>query len=411
VEQRVDKLEQVPRYLLSALARFSASSDRPADVLDALLDRALETSTYPPHSFGAFNLVSGFGQAERLVDALKVCEESLADARDRGATVELANLTALHAELLYRMGELATAAAECRWVISNWRRPRDPEIAVATLVSCLVDQDELSEAQRELDRAMKPPDDNDISVIQFLPGAVHLYTHQARYQEALDACMRIGVACDRLHMIERNNHGWRGEAAIVLYLLGREDEARALSHEELSLAQTFYRPRAMGRALRACGLSCSGAERVQLLGSAVEMLERTPARLELAQCLLDHGMALRQAGRRHEARSALERAMDTVHACGARRLTRQAREELLVLGAKPRRAALTGPESLTPAELRVAMLAAEGISNRDIAQRLFISLKTVEVHLTRTYEKLQVDGRTGIAAALRPSTDVAASRS
>jgi DNA-binding CsgD family transcriptional regulator len=76
-----------------------------------------------------------------------------------------------------------------------------------------------------------------------------------------------------------------------------------------------------------------------------------------------------------------------------------AREELLASGARPRRAALTGIAPLTPSELRVARLAAEGLKNREIAEALFVSRKTVDYHLHHIYEKLDV-ARDGLAEAL-----------
>jgi DNA-binding NarL/FixJ family response regulator len=75
-------------------------------------------------------------------------------------------------------------------------------------------------------------------------------------------------------------------------------------------------------------------------------------------------------------------------------------EELLVAGAKPRRRRISGPDSLTPAERRVATAAAGGATNREIAQNLFVSLRTVEMHLTNTYRKLGASSRTELATAI-----------
>ena len=94
------------------------------------------------------------------------------------------------------------------------------------------------------------------------------------------------------------------------------------------------------------------------------------------------------------------RAQDLAQRTGAQLLAQRAREELLAAGARPRRVAITGPDSLTSAERRVAGLAAAGLSNRQIAQHLFITLATVETHLRHAFGKLSVTSRTGLPARL-----------
>ena len=86
--------------------------------------------------------------------------------------------------------------------------------------------------------------------------------------------------------------------------------------------------------------------------------------------------------------------------CGARRIANQARAELIAAGAKPRRDAITGRDALTAGELRVARLAAEGLTNREIAQALFITTKTAKAHLRSVYRKLEITRRGQLANAL-----------
>jgi len=195
---------------------------------------------------------------------------------------------------------------------------------------------------------------------------------------------------------------WRAEAALVQALLGDTREARRLAGEQLELARAFGRPRprTLGISLRACGLIEAGAAGLGLLGEAVKTLERSQSPLELARALSDYGAALRRAGRRVQARVQLERALDVAHHCGARRIANQARSELIAAGAKPRRDAITGRDALTAAELRVARLAAEGLTNREIAQALFITTKTAKGHLSHVYRKLDVTRRGQLADAL-----------
>jgi DNA-binding CsgD family transcriptional regulator len=112
------------------------------------------------------------------------------------------------------------------------------------------------------------------------------------------------------------------------------------------------------------------------------------------------GAALRRANRRVAARDHLRRAVELATICGAASLAARAERELLATGARPRRVALSGVESLTPSERRVAELAAEGPTNREIAQALFVTQRTVEVHLTSIYRKLAINSRSQLAAAL-----------
>ena len=127
------------------------------------------------------------------------------------------------------------------------------------------------------------------------------------------------------------------------------------------------------------------------------MLERAPAPLELAHALVDLGAALRAAGQRTGAREALSRGLELATTCDAAPLAERAYQELRLTGARPRRPARSGVAALTPTELRIARLAAEGATNPTIAQQLFITTKTVEWHLTNAYRKLGTRSRDQLA--------------
>ncbi len=193
---------------------------------------------------------------------------------------------------------------------------------------------------------------------------------------------------------------WRSPAALALLQLGEQDEAGRLTSEELELARTWGTPRALGAALRAAGLVEGGQQGLALLREAVEVLTDSPAKLEQAKARTELGAALRRANRRSEAREQLRHALELATICGATSLAARAESELLATGARPRRIALSGVESLTPSERRVAEMAAEGPTNREIAQALFVTQRTVEVHLTSIYRKLAISSRAQLAAAL-----------
>ncbi len=117
---------------------------------------------------------------------------------------------------------------------------------------------------------------------------------------------------------------------------------------------------------------------------------------------------LRRRNRRTEARELLREALDAAHRAGAKRLAEQAETELRATGARPRRVVLTGLESLTASERRIAELAGGGLTNREIAQTLFVTARTVEGHLTSVFRKLQLDSRDELPAALAEGSPVPA---
>ena len=131
------------------------------------------------------------------------------------------------------------------------------------------------------------------------------------------------------------------------------------------------------------------------------MLSGADDRLEHARTLVELGCAaIRRANHRAAARQPLREGLDLADRCGATRLAERARAELLTAGAKPRRTALTGIAALTASERRVAELAANGLSNPEIAQALFVTLNTVEGHLRHVCQKLSLTSRQQLPVAL-----------
>jgi DNA-binding CsgD family transcriptional regulator len=193
---------------------------------------------------------------------------------------------------------------------------------------------------------------------------------------------------------------WRSAAACAWAALGETAAARELVDEALALTRSFGTAAPVGVALRARAVLEPAAARVETLEEAVELLGRSQARLEHAHALCDLGTALRHARSPKDAREPLRVALDESTRCGAIALARRAHGELLAAGARPRHAALFGRDALTPAERRAVQLAADGLTNRQIAQTLFVTTKTVETHLARAYHKLDVRSRRELAAAL-----------
>lgn len=188
--------------------------------------------------------------------------------------------------------------------------------------------------------------------------------------------------------------------AASLAARGERDEALELVDADLEVARAAGMRGAEGVALRIRGRVVGGDEGIDLGREAVATLRETPLLLDTAWALHDLGAAQRRAGRRADARETLREGLDLADRIEAPRVARLLREELAAAGARPRRRALTGPASLTPSERRVADLAAQGLSNREIAETLFVTRKTVELHLGHAYGKLGIKTRTQLPEAL-----------
>lgn len=220
---------------------------------------------------------------------------------------------------------------------------------------------------------------------------------QARLARTVEAADAAGAVWRAYGIDNPGLSSWRNARSLALFAAGDVAAAAETAREDLGIAERWGCARAHGRSLRTLGQITSSAV---LLRQSVEILEGSPARLELAYSLAALGAFRRRAGQRRDARDPLHRALDLAEVCGAAPLVQQVRTELRTAGFRPRRDRLTGVDALTPSERRVAELAADGASNRDVAQHLFITTKTVEVHLTSAYRKLGVNRRVELAKAL-----------
>ena len=395
---RLDALADPPVYLFGTLAYYAARMNRAAEA-EELAKRALACEPYPPPFNVCTVLIITLILTECYEALQRLCEDLLAAARRRGAMQELVGISVLRAWASSECGALADAEADARWALER-AEGIFPMRAVSEVIQVLIERDELESAESMLDQFADPRASRSVNVTRFLIARGWLRVAQGRLRKALDDFLESGERCARLGAVMQSSAPWRAEAALVYAALGNSGEARRLAGEQLELAREFGRPRTLGISLRACGLIEGGESGLELLRQAVNTLEGSQSPLELARALADHGAALRRAGRRVQARGELERALDLAHRLGARRIANQARAELIAAGAKPRRDAITGRDALTAGELRVARLAADGLTNREIAQALFITSKTAKSHLSRVYRKLDVTRRGQLADAL-----------
>ncbi len=231
-----------------------------------------------------------------------------------------------------------------------------------------------------------------------------LYLEQRRYDDAIREFRSLGANIEALGIGNSAFYDWRPYLALALHAAGRRDEALQTSIEALDRARGWGAPQSVGVALRTLGLVEGGASGEKLLHEAVEVLSHAQWRLEYAKALVELGAAIRRGNKRSDAREHLRLGLELAHKLGATVLEERAQTELAATGARPRRLMLSGLESLTPSERRVAEMAAENMTNKDIAQALFVTPKTVEVHLSSVYRKLDISSRGQLPDVLGAAT-------
>ena len=346
-----------------------------------------------------------------ISDALEEAETAYADAserlRDRGHVLAFATVCAMRSWTSYLRGDLAGAELHAREALALMA---ESEAMTATagfarghLAAALIRRGQTAEAAELLGDAERLGsssltwDRNNLYVAGLLAIA------DGRPEDAARWLLRCGELHEQHGILNPAFSPWRSAAAIALARLDDRARAEALAAQELALARRFGAARSIGMALRAAGIVAGGAEGVALLDESVATLRDSAAVLERAESLVSLGAALRRAGQRAGARPALSEGLEIAVRCGAEPLAERAREELIAAGSRPRSVLRQGADALTPSERRVAVMAAEGLSNPEIAQRLFITRATVESHLHSAYQKLNISSRRQLADALEGS--------
>ena len=333
---------------------------------------------------------------EQLVE--DILEAHRAHGSIAGVNTALSYRTATRA----RRGELYGAEEDVRqtqdFVQEHW--PRGGPIALTWMgVDVLIERPDVGDLVALVGMIELPPDlDRTVIAALLYETRGRLALANGNMVEARAALTQAASRFEAMGFLNPNFSTWRSALALVL---DDRDEALALARAELDDARRLGAARTIGIALRTIGLLEGDDDGIALLREAVEVLADSPARLEHARTLVELGAALRRANRRVEAREPLLAGLDLADRCGAVRLAERARTELRATGARPRRAQRSGADALTPAERRVAGLAADGLSNPEIAQALFVTINTVEGHLRHVYQKLSISSRTELPAVLR----------
>ena len=352
-------------------------------------------------------MLEQLGRAEELAGQL------LAQSRSRGSVVGLVIAACMRCAVSARRGELVDAETDVR-TVAEMAADYGMAFAVPSALwygaDALIERPELADVAALADASALPPD--------FARTASGALLREVRGRLALAAGdlstaraeLRAAAGIyEALHLLNPSASCWRSALALAV---AAEDmaEARRLAGSELEDAREAGLLRPAGIALRTRGMLEGGERGLRDLREAAELAKAAGARLEHARGLVELGAALRRGNQRTAAREPLRTGLDLAYRCGATRLAQRARAELLAAGARPRRIALTGLEALTVSERRVAELAATGMSNPEIAQALFVTLNTVEGHLRHAYQKLSINSRGQLPAALLSAAPETAAR-
>jgi DNA-binding CsgD family transcriptional regulator len=341
---------------------------------------------------------------ERFDESREILDRLVRAAREYGDRSAAGVFLAERAWTRYRAGNAEGAeadASEALRIAREATRARGhAPIAASVAVLAGMERERPFEELEAIVSGLPPAGDPDTVVQDDLALArAWLLLSQGNAQAAADIALELDRA-DSWGCSSPTLLPWRSVASVALSQLGDEQRGLDLAREELRLAQALGTPRAVGIAQRAVALAGPPDERQAGLEAAVATLENGTAKLELARATCDLGAELRRRGERSAAREVLRRAHAQAAECGATRLANRARDELSRSGARLIREPVSGVEALTPSEVRVAELAAEGLTNREVAQSLFVSEKTVETHLGRVYRKLDIKSRHALPTAL-----------
>ena len=361
------------------------------------LEGAGSLQFYPANVFG----FAGDLRATAIIDDI------VAAGRQHGDVVTVMAGVTSRAALRMKFGDLRGAEADAQEGLSLAEQVGSPLVvlfAAACLADVHIEQGHHEESQLVLSRVdlgTRAPDRAQYVLSYALNARGRIRLEQRRPEEALADFLAQGRIVEALE-IENPEPAWfwRSSAATALHVLGHDDEARKFVLEELETARRWGAPRAIGIGLRTLGLIEGGSEGERRLREALDILAPSAAHLEHAKALIELGGALRRRNKRNEGRELLRRGADLAHHCGAPALVGRANEELAATGARPRKTLVSGRDSLTASERRVAQLAVKDLTNKEIAQELFVTVKTVEVHLSHAYRKLGIASRQQLNAAL-----------
>lgn len=404
-------LSPAERLLVLHLAVFRAMSEpgsaQHADLALRVLGDGLQLWRETSDGMALSHTVLALTWCGAPRDAVTVADKVLTDARLRGDSLIFAEISLARGLAMYARGRVNEAMADAQAAIIGMSRGWNSTVPApqGLLAYCHLDRGEIDEASEVLKEAEKGLRDEQTRTLNvwFYMGRGRLRAAQNDGQGAWEDFLQVG------QLLEANGYTnpgymllpWRSQAALAAHKLRRTADAQALVDEDIALAERFGLTSTLGASLRCKAMIANPVPDIDLLQRSVTVLDTIdPSLLELATSLLEFGAAQRRAGERVRCRNTLRRALDLAHQAGATAIGKRAHEELLAAGARPRRPVIQGPNALTPSEHRIADLMTQGMTSRQIAEQLYLTLSTVEWHRRNIYRKLDVNSRQTLKAAL-----------
>ena len=382
------------------LVRIGESRKRAVSMAETALARDRDTAdpaTWAP----ALLALCWAGEAMR---ALGVAAELRSRPSVQNSLRALAALHLAQAHANHLIGRLDHAEQEARRAAALVDRGNVSDYvdcSVTRHAGILLDQGKIEQAEAALaDETGAPYPLGSLVQAQNMMLRGRIHAARRDHQKALAITVEAGRQVVASGIDNPSICNWRAQAAIAAAASGESDRARRLASEELALALRFGADPAIGIALTAAGRVAGGAEGLELLLDGEALLSDSDARLEHARTLVYLGSALRLNGSQKKAQTTLRSALDLADSLGDDATAARARSELGLTGKRPRSPAASGPEALTSAERRVTELAVDGLTNREIAEELYVTRKTVEWHLRNAYRKLEIKSRAELAQAL-----------
>jgi DNA-binding CsgD family transcriptional regulator len=404
VDQRLPALRQAvrngdaSRETLLALAAVEAFRTGDAETVVGLVERGLDHGRFLAQQPGAWMLAQAFAalvHVDELDRADQMVEDMAIAAQAAGSVFTYVTVTAGRLWVGRLRGELRGLGDELRAAVAFGQ---EHDLASGVPVSIWFGIDALIECEgfddlAEIELGVRLSDTlaRRLTAAELADARARLLLARGEREAAISELRLCGEILTAMRA-QPNVIPWRSTLALAL---APDDPAaaRSLVDAELEEARRIGLARSIGIALRARGLIGRGPAGVEDLRQAERTLRDSPARLEHARALVELGAARRRNNERAAARDPLREGLDLADRCGAIRLAERARTELVAAGARPSRTKLTGRDSLTPSEHRVAMMAADGMTNTQIAEALFVSAKTIENQLGRVYKKLAIASR------------------
>jgi DNA-binding CsgD family transcriptional regulator len=399
--------ERIALAHLSYLYSFDPSRGTAAYVA-SLAEQAIDSNDFPldDEFFVVITAraLSTLVRAGRFDMAQHLTRTAQTAALRSNAKFAVAEFSVVLAQSLLLQGSLQESEVESRRALTaaENRLWQSRPMVIGLLTASLIDQGREREANSLLET--EPPTSSPRTLADLAPleQRARIRIRDGRTDEALVDLRLARQWAESRGVRNPAVTAWRALVSIALLEKGRTAEARELAMQNLEEARAFGALWSLGSALRIAAKMSEPDNRLTLLTEADRVLEPAGALLEYAKASIDLGAALRKDDQDVSARTALRRGADIAFRCHGKPLADLAERELRAAGARPRRLALVGSEALTPAERRVAELAAAGKNNAGIADSLFISDKTVEGHLSRCYQKLGIRSRAELRHILNP---------